>query len=159
MFTQTFTPLSAIRGAGPWGPGLIQRARPDIKNKFEQLTGVNDSALILEYIYHANAQVPASGEIAFKTLTGRDAYAKMPMIDRVSQLSSKINLTFIFGSISWIDSEPGYQIKNMLPDHDVQINIIDGAGHHVYVDRLEEFNTLINKACKDVDDNYNTSEQ
>ena len=149
---QTFSPLAALRAAGPWGPSLIQKLRPDIKKKFEQLTGEEDSGLILEYVYHCNAQVPPSGELAFKTLSAPNAFAKNPMIQRVSDLDPNIDLTFIYGSRSWIDRQPGIQIKHMLDDRNVQVHVIQGAGHHVYVDKLKVFNKLVNTACKEVDE-------
>lgn len=58
----TFNPLSALRAAGPWGPSLVQKLRPDIRQKFEDFIGVEDSALILDYVYHCNAQNEPTGE-------------------------------------------------------------------------------------------------
>jgi hypothetical protein len=39
------------------GPGLIDKVRPDLVNKFESLNQ-NGKASIGEYIYHCNAQKP-----------------------------------------------------------------------------------------------------
>uniref|UniRef100_A0A670JBE9 Abhydrolase domain containing 4, N-acyl phospholipase B n=1 Tax=Podarcis muralis TaxID=64176 RepID=A0A670JBE9_PODMU len=48
-------PLAVLRAAGPWGPGLVQRFRPDFKQKFADFF---DDDTISEYIYHCNAQTP-----------------------------------------------------------------------------------------------------
>nr|XP_020633475.1 protein ABHD4 [Pogona vitticeps] len=48
-------PLAVLRAAGPWGPGLVQRFRPDFKKKFADFF---DDDTISEYIYHCNAQTP-----------------------------------------------------------------------------------------------------
>uniref|UniRef100_A0A8C0GNV2 AB hydrolase-1 domain-containing protein n=1 Tax=Chelonoidis abingdonii TaxID=106734 RepID=A0A8C0GNV2_CHEAB len=46
-------PLAVLRVAGPWGPGLVQRFRPDFKQKFAEFF---EDDTISEYIYHCNAQ-------------------------------------------------------------------------------------------------------
>ncbi|XP_069489980.1 (Lyso)-N-acylphosphatidylethanolamine lipase isoform X3 [Ambystoma mexicanum] len=48
-------PLAVLRAAGPWGPGLVQKFRPDFKRKFAEFF---DDETISEYIYHCNAQTP-----------------------------------------------------------------------------------------------------
>ncbi|XP_058396978.1 (Lyso)-N-acylphosphatidylethanolamine lipase isoform X3 [Diceros bicornis minor] len=48
-------PLAVLRVAGPWGPGLVQRFRPDFKRKFADFF---EDDTISEYIYHCNAQNP-----------------------------------------------------------------------------------------------------
>ncbi|XP_036374833.1 (Lyso)-N-acylphosphatidylethanolamine lipase-like isoform X2 [Megalops cyprinoides] len=50
-----FNPLAVIRAAGPWGPSLLNRIRPDFKRKFEDLF---EDDTMTEYIYHCNAQTP-----------------------------------------------------------------------------------------------------
>ena len=148
----TFSPLAALRAAGPWGPSLIQKLRSDISKKFEQMTGEENAGLILDYVYHCNAQDPPSGELAFRSLSAAIVYAKNPMVTRIPDLASHIDLTFIYGSHSWIDSEPGTQLKQSLTDRIVQTHTIHGAGHHVYADDLEIFNDLVNSTCQEVDD-------
>lgn len=136
----TFTPLSVLRGAGPWGPTLVHKFRPDLKKKFEGLIGAEDSDLILNYVYHCNAQDNPSGEKAFKALAQKAGWAKFPIIQRIGELHPDIELTFIYGSRSWIDRQPGFQIKYLLRDRLVDIHVIQGAGHHVYADKHTTFN-------------------
>lgn len=148
----TFNPLAILRVAGPWGPALVQKARPDIRKKFETLFGEEDADLILNYIYHCNAQDNPTGETAFKSLILPMGWAKYPMIQRVGELHSDIELTFIHGSKSWIDRQPAIQIKYLLSDRSVEIHVIPGAGHHVYADKHDTFNQLVNGACLSVDE-------
>lgn len=147
-----FSPLAALRAAGPWGPQLIQKFKSDMSKKFEALTGEENSFLILDYVYHCNAQEPPSGELAFKSLSSAILYAKNPMVNRIPELPSHIDLTFIYGSQSWVDSNPGAQLKQSLTDRIVQVHTIHGAGHHVYADDLVIFNDLVNSTCKEVDE-------
>lgn len=66
LFFKAFSPLAALRAAGPYGPGLIQKLRSDIKHKFQEGISEDGANDVLEYIYHCNAQCPPSGELAFK---------------------------------------------------------------------------------------------
>ena len=156
---KTFSPLSILRAAGPWGPALVHKTRPDIKHKFQAFFGPDDADLILDYIYHCNAQDRPSGEVAFKSLTGGLGWAKFPMIQRIADLHPDINLTFIYGARSWIDRQPALQIKCLLSDRSVDVHVIQGAGHHVYADKHDMFNDLVNATCREVEERTNPSDE
>jgi len=147
----TFTPLAGLRAAGPWGPKLVYKLRPDVRKKFEKVTGEDGGECFLNYIYHCNAQSNPSGEIAFKSVSSQMGWARYPMINRVTELHQDIDLTFIYGSRSWIDRQPGFQTKYLLGDR-VNVHVIQGSGHHVYADKPDEFNDLVSKACYSVDE-------
>ena len=53
---QPFNPLAGLRAAGPWGPRLVGRLRPDLQRKFS--TMIDKENAIFDYIYHCNAQSP-----------------------------------------------------------------------------------------------------
>ena len=146
----SFTPLAGLRAVGPYGPTVVRRLRPDIRQKFENAFGEDTGNEFLDYIYHCNAQCPPTGELAFKSLSTRLGWAKNPMIERIGQLHNDIDLTFIFGARSWIDRQPGFQTKYLLGDR-VTVHVIQGAGHHVYADRHTDFNQLVAKVCDSVD--------
>ena len=74
-------------------------------------------------------------------------WAKHPMINRVNQMKEHIPLTIIYGSRSWVDSAPGDQIRTLRPKSYVNVEVINMAGHHVYVDKAEEFNEIVLDAC------------
>ncbi|KAK3584560.1 hypothetical protein CHS0354_030566 [Potamilus streckersoni] len=114
-----FNPLAIIRAAGPWGPGLVKKFRPDLKEKFSDLF---DDDTIFEYIYHCNAQKP-SGEIAFKALSMSFGWAKHPMIKRVGQIQKSIPMTFIHGSESWISPDTSYTVKYIRDDSYVDVQV------------------------------------
>ncbi|KAK3858515.1 hypothetical protein Pcinc_035298 [Petrolisthes cinctipes] len=137
---QPFNPLFIIRTAGPWGPKLLQKARPDLVRKFSSL--VKDEEVIPNYLYHCNAQDP-TGESAFHTLMAGFGWAKYPMLQRMDSLRKGLPITLIYGSRSWVDHDPGFQIKYMRQDSYVDVQVINGAGHHVYADRAREFNDIV----------------
>ncbi|XP_020893261.1 1-acylglycerol-3-phosphate O-acyltransferase ABHD5 isoform X2 [Exaiptasia diaphana] len=105
-----FNPLAGLRAAGPLGPSMVQKFRPDIQRKYESLFEEDDT--ILNYIYHCNAQSP-SGETAFKHLSIPYGWAKFPMVNRVGNLDRRIPITFIYGARSWVDNESAYHVKDI----------------------------------------------
>lgn len=145
---QPFNPLAGLRAAGPWGPRLVERFRPDLQRKFS--TVVDDSEVIPNYIYHCNAQIP-SGEIAFKSMTAHLGWAKHPMVNRMAELREDVPISFIYGSRSWIDRQPGIQTKYTRVNSYVDVQIISASGHHVYADKPEQFNSLVRRICERAD--------
>ncbi|XP_036370650.1 (Lyso)-N-acylphosphatidylethanolamine lipase-like isoform X2 [Octopus sinensis] len=142
-----FNPFAAVRAAGPWGPGLVKKFRSDLQHRFSKLF---EDDTILNYLYHCNAQTP-SGESAFRTMTIPFGWAKNPMILRMTDLNKSIPMTLIYGSRSWITSHTGQEVKFLRPDSYVDVQIIQGAGHHVYADRSDDFNELITEVCSFAD--------
>lgn len=143
-----FPPLSILRGSGPYGKSLVHRFKSEIGLKFVPFLG-DQSTIILDYIYHCNAQTP-SGELAFKSLTSTLASAKRPMIHRLVDLDDQIPITFIYGGRSWIDNSPGWFLKDCLAPERVEMKVIYGAGHHVNVDDYETFNLMVIDACNKI---------
>ncbi|XP_066288463.1 (Lyso)-N-acylphosphatidylethanolamine lipase-like isoform X3 [Branchiostoma lanceolatum] len=142
-----FNPLAAVRAAGPWGPGLVQRFRPDLQAKFSE---VFDDDTIFSYLYHCNAQSP-SGEAAFSYMQIPFGWAKNPMLPRMMQLRRDIPVTFIYGARSWMDKESGKQVKVQRQDSYVDVQSVPEAGHHVYADQYEDFNRLVVQVCAKTD--------
>uniref|UniRef100_A0A4W4H4N3 Abhydrolase domain containing 4, N-acyl phospholipase B n=1 Tax=Electrophorus electricus TaxID=8005 RepID=A0A4W4H4N3_ELEEL len=131
-----FNPLAIIRAAGPWGPGLVNRFRPDFKSRFEDLF---DDDTMTEYLYHCNAQTP-SGEVGFRAMSEFLGWAKRPMVQRVNLLAPSMPVTMLYGARSWVDSSTGNHVA-----------LIDEASHHVYADQPEEFNHVVVNICNTVD--------
>jgi len=144
---QKLNPLALIRAAGPMGPALIGRARPDLVLKFDALNQ-NGNADVSSYIYHSNAQSP-TGEEAFRTMMDFFGWAKNPMRHRIHELKSDIPLTMIYGEKTWLPNVPEAEIKELRsPDAYVKVYTIAEAGHHVYVDNQSLFNSIVNKAAE-----------
>uniref|UniRef100_A0A3B3T5E1 Abhydrolase domain containing 4, N-acyl phospholipase B n=1 Tax=Paramormyrops kingsleyae TaxID=1676925 RepID=A0A3B3T5E1_9TELE len=140
-----FNPLAVIRAAGPWGPGLVNRFRPDFRRKFESLF---DDDTMTDYIYHCNAQNP-SGEVGFRAMCESLGWAKRPMLQRVHLLPPGLPVTLLYGSLSWVDRSSGDQMRQVRPDSYTRIVI--HASHHVYADEPEEFNRVVERICSSVD--------
>ncbi|CAG0923944.1 unnamed protein product [Notodromas monacha] len=108
-----------------------------------------DVDIIPNYIYHCNAQNP-SGEGAFHAMSMQFGWAKDPMLARMDLLDPSVPITLIYGAGSWISSEPGARIKEKRGES-VRLEKIASAGHHVYADRADLFNDLVNEVCENVD--------
>uniref|UniRef100_A0A131YYF9 1-acylglycerol-3-phosphate O-acyltransferase ABHD5 n=1 Tax=Rhipicephalus appendiculatus TaxID=34631 RepID=A0A131YYF9_RHIAP len=143
-----FNPLAAVRIAGPWGPRLVEKIRPDIGKKYGHV--VDDKQAVPHYIYHCNAQTP-SGESAFKAMMTQYGWARHPMISRIGELHQSVPMTFIYGSRSWVDKQPGIRVQRLRPESEVDVEIIDGAGHHIFADKPEQFNEIVSKICRGAD--------
>ncbi|XP_060083839.1 (Lyso)-N-acylphosphatidylethanolamine lipase-like isoform X2 [Ylistrum balloti] len=142
-----FNPLAAIRVAGPLGKSLVKNFRPDLKLRFSD---DDDEDTIFDYIYHCNAQTP-SGETAFRNMTKGIGWAKRPMIHRITDIPDYIPITMIYGAKSWMDSNAGNHVKYLRNTSYVDVQVVKGAGHHVYADKPIPFNTLITQICDLVD--------
>ncbi|XP_033854337.2 1-acylglycerol-3-phosphate O-acyltransferase ABHD5 [Acipenser ruthenus] len=142
-----FNPLAGLRMAGPLGPSLVQRLRPDFKRKYSTLFEDNT---VTEYIYHCNVQTP-SGETAFKNMTIPYGWAKRPMLHRVGLIQEDIPITVIYGARSCIDGNSGNAIKQLRPNSHVETVAIRGAGHYVYADQPEDFNQKVIEICNSVE--------
>ncbi|KAK9892125.1 hypothetical protein WA026_018326 [Henosepilachna vigintioctopunctata] len=140
--------LEIVRAIGPFGPWLIQKMRSDISLKFEDI--LEDKTVILNYIYHCNAQYP-TGERAFGAMLWGYAWAKNPMIRRIDTLRSDISISLLYGSETWMDKSMGQKVKDSRPDSYVDVQIIDDTGHHLYSEQADIFNEIISKACEEKD--------
>lgn len=69
---------------------------------------------------HSNS----SGEIAFKTLADRLAWAKLPLINRIKDLPEFVPITVIVGSESWMSSDVGWHIKHIRENSFVDVQVL-----------------------------------
>lgn len=142
------SPLWVVRAAGPLGPVVFRKVRPDIAEKFENVVEKHDKT-IAKYVYHCNTK-KTTGEFAFRHLLDVGAYPLRPMGDRMLKgLKEDVPVTIIFGTESWIDNSYGPVIKDGRPAHSyTHIDNIESAGHQLFSDNAQEFNRIVLEACK-----------
>ncbi|XP_041984383.1 (Lyso)-N-acylphosphatidylethanolamine lipase isoform X2 [Aricia agestis] len=145
-----FNPLFAVRAAGPAGRWLVGVTRPDIPRKYRTYVPEADD-VIPEYIYQCNSQTP-SGESAFHSLMTGFGWARIPMSSRAKELPARLPVTVLRGARSWLNNDTAGQIAAVRPGESYTSDqLINGAGHHVYLDKPETFNKLVNEACERAD--------
>ncbi|VDN01742.1 unnamed protein product [Thelazia callipaeda] len=68
---------------------------------------------------------------------------KYGIFSRIIDLPPSMSITFIFGSRSWIDSSIGVEVQSKRQNSYVDVQVINGAGHHIYADQTEVFNSAL----------------
>lgn len=148
---QPLNPLWALRAAGPAGRWLVGKIRPDLPRKYAQFLP-DAETVIPDYLHQCNAQTP-SGESAFHTLMHGFGWAKNPMENRLDKLSPSVSITILYGSRSWVDNSTAEVLKERRPESSKTfVQIINGAGHHIYLDKPELFNKYVIEACARADE-------
>ncbi|KAL6076320.1 Alpha/beta hydrolase domain-containing protein 4 [Balamuthia mandrillaris] len=102
-------------------------------------------SVVAQYIYHSNAQVPATGEMAFQKLMQPIGWAVRPLWDRLPELRPDIPVTFLYGENSWMDPNAGAKLMYRMKHNprNKRLWILPGCGHHIYVDNYRAFNRLV----------------
>ncbi|XP_060533182.1 (Lyso)-N-acylphosphatidylethanolamine lipase-like [Cylas formicarius] len=152
---QYFNPLVGLRMAGPLGPWFINFVRSDISKKYSDV--LSDPSIISQYIYQCNSQHP-SGESAFHSMMSSFGWAKNPMVRRINKLPIQIPVTLLYGSRSWLDHSATDIIKYKRSGSYFRLQIVTGAGHHIYADKPEAFNQIVIDACNYTDSTSDTSD-
>ncbi|VDN87354.1 unnamed protein product, partial [Brugia pahangi] len=127
---------------------IIKAVRPDLSLRFR----CTDPNAIYDYFYQCNAQNP-SGEVAFTNMSFSFGWAKRPMLKRIINLPPEVPMTFIYGNKSWIDSSSGIVVQNERQNAYVDVQVINGAGHYVYVDQKDVFNNVLSDLFDKIDAN------
>lgn len=150
--SQYVSPMAVFRWSGQLGVQIFKQLRPDFRKKF--MTIMDDPELIYSYLYYVNNLNP-TGEAGFKAVSRYFGFAKNPMIRRIDKIKSHIPIGFIYGSRSWIDCAAGYSAvylrQSCYQGAQVSVEIITGAGHHVYADRPKEFNEHVKYLLEEIE--------
>ena len=65
------------------------------------------------------------------------------MILRMKHINPQIQVAMLSGSESWIDNSVTEEMKEERPQQ-FTVHTVRGAGHHVYADKPNSFNELVN---------------
>ncbi|KAK7198361.1 Alpha/beta hydrolase family/alpha/beta hydrolase fold/Serine hydrolase [Novymonas esmeraldas] len=135
------SPLALLRGAGPAGPSLLRRTRPDFEEKWRAF--LDDPSAMYDYLYHCNAQHPAVGERLFKACCHYDVCAKEPLVDTLpGTLDTGVRVGLLFGGKSWLNAPEGAELATLLraAGNRVQLDTLASAGHQIFTDDVAGFN-------------------
>ena len=64
------------------------------------------------------------GESAFHAMMQGFGWAKNPIVKRIDQLDSKIPITLLYGSRSWVDNSAGERIKQVRSSSYVNVQVM-----------------------------------
>ncbi|KAG5368770.1 putative cardiolipin-specific deacylase [Yarrowia sp. E02] len=147
MWQSHYSFIGAVRIAGPMGPKLVARWS---YIRFQQLpTEQRDIMHIYAYRIFAGK---ASGERGLTRLMAPFCIARVPLIDRISNI--KCPSFWIYGENDWMNTSAGHEAAKRLnklgrPAH---YKIVADAGHHIYLDNIEAFNKSVVNYLKDADE-------
>ncbi|KAK7060339.1 hypothetical protein VNI00_001104 [Paramarasmius palmivorus] len=141
LWEEGWSPFQVVRSSVFWGPMLVGKYSA---RRFSGLTET-DTRDMHDYILNITL-AKGSGEYCISHILAPGAYARLPLVDRVSAL--KIPVTFVYGDQDWMDPEGGYQsVEEMRKAGNGQgrMYIVNNAGHHVYLDNPKVVNDLLVK--------------
>lgn len=98
-----------------------------------------------QYFYHISC-APGSGEHSLSTILESGAYARRPLYERMRAMTVKT--MFLYGDRDWMDHRVAREVvENMSVSATVEL--VRGAGHHVYFDNAPEFVRNVKQLCRD----------
>ncbi|KAG5504703.1 hypothetical protein GH5_05327 [Leishmania sp. Ghana 2012 LV757] len=143
--------LALLRRAGPVGPWLLRRMRPDFEEKWR--TFFEEPGIIYDYLYHCNAQYPLVGEKLFKACCHYDVCAKESLLDALPDtLDKRIGVGLLFGGKSSLNAPEGAELAALLHARGVRacIYTLADAGHQIFTDDAAGFNEKIMQMISDL---------
>tara|TARA_B110000091_G_scaffold168344_1_gene180320 strand:- start:102 stop:1436 length:1335 start_codon:yes stop_codon:yes gene_type:complete len=149
------TPSSVVRLLGPKGPEKVQEI---LRRRFRNRWNDQETQLLADYLYHLQAAEP-SGEYAMNglltpmTSEGKvGLFARRPLVDRMAEhLPARLKVHVVYGDNDWLHSSPGCEDAVALLQSqgvDITMSIMEGAGHHVYLDNAHGLHASIEKFCR-----------
>ncbi|EIM24059.1 alpha/beta-hydrolase [Wallemia mellicola CBS 633.66] len=137
---RNFSPFDILRKSFFFGPMLVS------SYSLRRFSTLSDDLQrdLYHYIYSISVR-KASSEYSITHLLSFGAYARLPLIDRIEKLDKRIPVTFMHGSVDWVDGgEAAFEkMKNL--GFDVKYEETPRSGHHLYLDNPEDFNRFIVK--------------
>ncbi|CAI5758027.1 unnamed protein product [Candida verbasci] len=120
--------------------------------RFKNFSGSGDTIdLILklhDYSYSIFNQFQGSGELAITKLISSEILAKLPLADRgfIDYIvNEETKVLWIYGEHDWMNSKGGEYIHKKINERSKlsSFEIVEKAGHHIYLDNSTKFNQLI----------------
>ena len=126
MFTKNVTPADILRKMGPFSGVFVRkytrRRFPEMSE--EEYTAVED---YLEQM----ALLPGSGEYALSRILELGAWARKPLAEQLSSIH--VPMVFYYGDEDWMSPAGAVEVAERTQSP-VFIEILQTAGHHIYMD-------------------------
>lgn len=141
LWEEGWSPFQVVRSTLFWGPMLVGKYSSRRFHGFSE----EDTRDMHDYILNITL-ARGSGEYCISHILAPGAYARMPIVDRISAL--KIPVTFVYGDHDWMDPSGGQESVERLRQAGNgrgRMYMVDDAGHHVYLDNPRAINDLLVK--------------
>ncbi|KAL6454012.1 CLD1 Cardiolipin-specific deacylase 1 [Candida maltosa Xu316] len=141
LWEQNISPFTIVRKAGPLGSKVVSGWS---SRRFAKLSP-KAGKLLHKYSY-AIFQGNGSGEYMLNFLLAPGADARHPLIDRgIDKL--KCELSWWYGKEDWMDKKGGELCSEIINTKynckKSDVKVIEDSGHHIYLDNIDKFNSLI----------------
>ncbi|ANZ77448.1 BA75_05020T0 [Komagataella pastoris] len=135
--------FSIVRAAAPFGPKLVSLWT------FSRFGAIEDPQELMDiHRYSYNTFVAkGSGEYSLTVLLAPGAWARLPLLDRLPG-NITVPTLWLYGENDWMSKKAGRECVseiNSQGEKSAKFRIIDGAGHHVYLDNPTDFNQSVRK--------------
>lgn len=142
LWNHHLSPFSFLRTTAAFGPKLMSTWS---NFRFKQFPEEERLAMHI-YCYKTFIAAP-SGEYGLTRILAPGAIARMPLLDRVSS-QLKCPSIWIYGDRDWMDGKAGVELVETLnktgnAQQKASFHIVKNAGHHVYLDNHQAFNSLV----------------
>ncbi|KAL6937351.1 hypothetical protein ACO0RG_003856 [Hanseniaspora osmophila] len=145
LWVKEISPFSVLRAMGPVGAKMASQWA------FRRFSGLPDQQSVLlmhEYVY-GGFKLPGSGEKCLTRILGPGALAYNPLLKRAPQ-NLQCDSLWLYGDVDWMSKEAGKVMVNKINETNLlgkkaQYKIIENAGHHLYLDNPDDFNSTLTK--------------
>ena len=141
-------PLSILRAAGPLGPKVLPKFRPDFEERWSRI--IDDPKAFYDYTYHCNAGRP-TGELGFQACCVGRIFAQQPLLDILpNKHLPSLPVTVVYGQQSWMDKSAGVELVKTLQAMgcSATVDFISGAGHQLNSDNPAHFALVVMQRLK-----------
>lgn len=133
LWERNFTPINIVRLFGPLAGRVIAIW---VYNRFSRVDSGDELCDMCKYTTSVFLD-RGSGEYCLGSILAPGSLARLPLSNRLpGQL--KIPVLVLYGEIDWMDKKAGYELCKSIGKN-AKFRIIPGAGHHLYVDNIPEF--------------------
>ncbi|KAF9485421.1 alpha/beta-hydrolase [Pholiota conissans] len=141
LWEEGWSPFQVVRSTLFWGPMLIGKYS---SRRFSGLTP-DETRDMHDYIMNITL-AKGSGEYCISHILEPGAHARLPLVDRIDALKKDLPVTFVYGDHDWMDPVGGEDSIRKLKksgNPNGKMYIVEGAGHHVYLDNKDAVNDLL----------------
>lgn len=143
LWEKNASPFGLVRGSLFFGPMLVGRYT---SRRFGSLP--EEELRALHNYCQAIFTARGSSEYCLAHLLAPGAYARLPMVSRVSALPKTLPISYLYGSQDWMDVKGGRESVKRLAEGGNHLGssfVVDNSGHHIYLDNPKAFDLLLKR--------------
>ncbi|KAL4169782.1 hypothetical protein KRP22_010695 [Phytophthora ramorum] len=142
------TPMSVARYAGPLGPRFLHFIASVRVSVMPETSCIRHGLIPLDALgayWYNNWALEKSGEIAMHSHLLPGAFAKRPLCEMLTPEAIHIPITFLYGGgPDWMSSSHGEEVaKTFEGKQSVEVVLVPGAGHQLFMDNAPAFNQML----------------